>query len=153
MPSFIDTFWSDDLQSGLDVLFSRLYHGCDQCDLYIQMFASRMQYEVGYGKQLAGIRTNIDGLDTVMHSNSTEDPNTGDKSDESHSDNKKGRWEPTTVVALSGMLDQMVVEGKQHIMIASNIETMVLQPFSKWCTEHRERVKFSESLLSKNVKK
>lgn len=152
MPSFIDTFWSDDLQSGLDVLFSRLYHGCDQCDLYIQMFASRMQYEVGYGKQLAGIRTNIDGLDTVMHSNSTEDPNTGDKSDESHSDNKKGRWEPTTVVALSGMLDQMVVEGKQHIMIASNIETMVLQPFSKWCTEHRERVKFSESLLSKNVK-
>ena len=36
--------------------------------------------------------------------------------------------------------------------IADNIETIVLQPFSKWCTEHEQRVKFSESTLQDKLK-
>ena len=39
-----------------------------------------------------------------------------------------------------------------HLNIADNIETIVLQPFSKWCTEHEQRVKFSESTLQDKLK-
>lgn len=36
--------------------------------------------------------------------------------------------------------------------IADNIETIVLQPFSKWCAEHEQRVRFSESTLQDKIK-
>ncbi|KAL3240136.1 GTPase-activating protein RGD2 RNJ42_05179 [Nakaseomyces bracarensis] len=150
MPSFVDTFWSEDLQSGLDVLFKRLYHGCDQCDLFIQMFASRMQYEVAYGRQLVGIPGNVDGLADVIR----DSKEVSNVSKNRFSDDQVISEEVSvsTVRALEGMLEQMSIEGNQHLTIASNIETLVLQPFSKWCTDHRERIKFSDKLLSKNVK-
>lgn len=161
MPSFVDTFWSEDLQSGLDVLFKRLYHGCDQCDMFIQMFASRMQYEVAYGRQLAGIHGNIDSLADVIRDskavsnisknrfNMEEEQYNGDSKDNDQSGTEVN---VSTMRALEGMLEQMSIEGNQHLSIATNIEGLVLQPFSKWCTDHRERIKFSDKLLNKNVK-
>lgn len=117
MLSFCDYFWSEDLVSGLDVLFDRLYHGCEQCDLFIQLFASRMQFEVSHGRQLFGIEAGMDNLKAVQ-----EDEDEG----------------VTVSRALRGILQEMSQEGTHHLTIASNIESLVLQPFSKWCIEHRK---------------
>lgn len=124
MPSFSDSFWSDDLSTGLSVLFANLYKGCDQCDSFIQLFASRMQFEVAYGRQLCGTGSGIDVVDTSN----------------------------TTSNALAHIIKQMEVEGDQHLTIASNIELLVLKPFSKWCKDHKERIKYSETILMDNVK-
>lgn len=83
-----------------------------------------MQFEVAYGRQLCATRV---GVDTVDTSN-------------------------TTSTALSNIIKQMEVEGDQHLSIASNIELLVLKPFSKWCKDHKERIKYSETILMDNVK-
>lgn len=128
MPNFADSFWSEDLASGLQVLFKELRNGCEECDMYIQLFASRMQFEVNYGRQLGGVSGDIDNLDSM-----------------------KGKAGITSVRALLGMTEQMVQEGKQHLAIASNIEGFVLQPFSRWCDDHRKRLEYSEKILMSNV--
>ncbi|KOG99776.1 GTPase-activating protein RGD2 [Saccharomyces eubayanus] len=130
MLSFCDYFWSEDLASGLEVLFDRLYHGCEQCDLFIQLFASRMQFEVSHGRQLFGIEAGMNNLKVVQ----------------------EDEQETVTVArALRGILQEMSQEGTHHLTIASNIESLVLQPFSKWCVEHRERIQYSEKTLLTNV--
>lgn len=128
MPNFADSFWSEDLVSGIQVLFEKLYDGCEECDMFIQLFASRMQFEVNYGRQLGGVSTGIDHLDKVKN-----DP------------------EVTTANALLSMTAQMVQEGKHHLSVASNIEAFILQPFSQWCDDHRKRVEYSEKSLKSNV--
>lgn len=128
MPNFADSFWSEDLLTGLQVLFKQLYNGCEECDMFIQLFASRMQFEVDYGRRLGGISSGIDHLDKVKN-----DP------------------EVSTASALVGMTTQVAQEGKQHLSIAANIETFVLQPFSQWCDDHRKRVEYSEKTLKGNV--
>lgn len=128
MPNFADSFWSEDLVSGLQVLFEKLYNGCEECDMFIQLFASRMQFEVSYGRQLGGVSAGIDHLDKV-------------KSDP----------EVSTANALLGMTAQMAEEGKHHLSVASNIESFILQPFSQWCDDHRKRVEYSEKTLKSNV--
>lgn len=128
MPIFADSFWSDDLSSGLKLLFEKLYQGCEQCDLFIQLFASRMQFEVTYGRQLGGIKSGVDHLEKF-----SSDP------------------EATILSSLHEIIDHTSQEGNQHLAIASNIETLVLAPFSNWCADHRKRVEYSEKMLKSNV--
>ncbi|GAV54774.1 hypothetical protein ZYGR_0AS00970 [Zygosaccharomyces rouxii] len=128
MPLFADSFWSDDLDSGLKVLFEKLHQGCEQCNLFIQLFASRMQFEVSYGRQLGGIRQGVDNLDKFANDS-----------------------EATILRSLHGIIENTSLEGNQHLMIASNIEQLVLTPFSKWCHDHRKRVEYSEKILKANV--
>ncbi|EDO18836.1 hypothetical protein Kpol_1023p5 [Vanderwaltozyma polyspora DSM 70294] len=129
MPGFVDNFWSEDLTTGLDVLFERLYHGCEQCNSFIQLFATRMQYEVAYGRQLYGVGGDIDNLDVTGR-----DPNVSIER------------------ALQTMVKSISEEGEAHLTIASNIESLILRPFSKWSNDHRERVKYSEKLLKSNAR-
>lgn len=128
MPIFADSFWTEDFTSGLDVLFKKLYDGCEECDMFIQVFASRMQFEVGYGRQLGGIKQGIDNFERI-----------------------ESNLEVSTTRALHGLINQTSNEGNHHLVIASNIETLVLQPFSKWCDDHRKRVEYSEKTLKSNV--
>lgn len=128
MPIFADSFWSDDMSSGLRLLFEKLYQGCEQCDLFIQLFASRMQFEVTYGRQLGGIKGGVDNLDKF----STD-------------------AEATILSSLHEIIGHIAQEGNQHLVVASNIETLVLAPFSKWCADHRKRVEYSEKILKNNV--
>ncbi|QLG72904.1 hypothetical protein HG535_0D06130 [Zygotorulaspora mrakii] len=128
MPIFADSFWTADYTTGLNVLFEKLYDGCEECDMFIQVFASRMQYEVSYGRQLGSIKSGIDHVDRI-----DDDP------------------EVTTTTALKELIKQTSNEGSQHLAIASNIEAMALQPFSKWCNDHRKRIEYSEKTLKSNV--
>lgn len=127
MPSFADSFWTDDLTTGVEALFDRLRKGSEQNNLFIQLFASRMQFEVEYGRQLCCIRNGIDKIDTTGDSRSTLE------------------------AALEGMVVETIQEGNHHLAIATNIEATVLEPFSKWCTEHKQRIEYSEKILKNNV--
>lgn len=126
MPSFADSFWTDDLFTGVNTLFRKLYEGCEQNVLFIQLFASRMQYEVSYGRQLCKIRQNIDGYDEKAP-------------------------ELSINCALGGMVRTMEREGSEHLSIAADIEVTVLKPFSKWCEEHKQRIEYSEKTLKTNI--
>ncbi|AET37758.1 GTPase-activating protein RGD2 Ecym_1538 [Eremothecium cymbalariae DBVPG len=126
MPSFADSFWTDDSSTGVQTLFAQLHEGCNQNDLFIQLFASRMQYEVVYGRQLCNMRSGIDKFDAQKSTISN---------------------------ALNEIIDQMVQEGNHHLTIASNIEATVLTPFSKWSEEHRQRIEYSEKILNKSLTK
>lgn len=124
MPSFAESFWTPDLLNGIEKLFNKLYEGCDQNDLFIQLFASRMQYEVEFGKKLCEIKNGVDNFDALTSSANS---------------------------ALAGMMTQMVQEGNHHLTIASNIEETVLGPFTKWRKEHKQRVEYSEKILKTNA--
>ncbi|SCU83548.1 LADA_0C12090g1_1 [Lachancea dasiensis] len=127
MPSFTDSFWSKDFDAGVDQLFHELHKGCSQNALFIQLFASRMQYEVNYGRQLCSTISNIEGFPKELDSSLSLDS------------------------ALSRMASAMEDEGNQHLVIAADIEATVLRPFSKWCEEHEQRIDYSEKILKTNV--
>ncbi|SCU77240.1 LAFA_0A00430g1_1 [Lachancea sp. 'fantastica'] len=127
MPSFADSFWSEDLSTGVDHLFQELHRGGSQNALFIQLFASRMQFEVNYGRQLCSTTSNIEGFSDISGSDQS----------------------------LDGALNQMAIamekEGNEHLAIAADIEATVLRPFSQWCQEHSQRVEYSEKILKTNV--
>ncbi|SCU79242.1 LAME_0A07888g1_1 [Lachancea meyersii CBS 8951] len=127
MPSFADSFWSEDLSTGVERLFVELHKGCNQNALFIQLFASRMQYEVNYGRQLCNTTSNIEGY-----------------SDTSNSDQSVDN-------ALNQLATAMEKEGNEHLAIAADIETTVLRPFSQWCEDHEQRIEYSEKILKTNV--
>ena len=112
MPSFADSFWSDDFLSGLEILFKQLRDGCDRSDHFIQLFASRMQFEVSYGRQLCGIQKGVDNKHTEadLGISSVDD-------------------------ALIKIVKQTEIEGDRHLNIASSIQSLVLEPFSTWCCD------------------
>ncbi|CAH00417.1 GTPase-activating protein RGD2 [Kluyveromyces lactis] len=125
MPSFAESFWSPDFISGIEALFGKLHKGCDQNDLFIQLFASRMQYEVEFGRHLCNINKGVDEFDAL---------------------------DSTCNSSLAGMIGQMVEEGNHHLKIASTIEMTVLGPFTKWRQEHKQRVQYSEKILKTNAR-
>ncbi|SCU91145.1 LANO_0D10880g1_1 [Lachancea nothofagi CBS 11611] len=127
MPSFADSFWSDDFSVGIEQLFRELHKGCSQNALFIQLFALRMQYEVNYGRQLCKTTSSIEGLAAVANSTQSLD------------------------VALSQLVSVSEREGNEHLSIAADIEVTVLRPFSSWCEDHEGRVDYSEKILKTNV--
>ncbi|CAR25427.1 GTPase-activating protein RGD2 [Lachancea thermotolerans CBS 6340] len=127
MPSFSDSFWTDDLSAGIERLFEELHKGCNQNVLFIQLFASRMQFEVNYGRQLCKTTSSVEGLSATTGSLFSLD------------------------IALNHVADAMEEEGRAHISAAADIETTVLRPFSAWCDDHEQRVSYSEKILKTNV--
>lgn len=127
MPSFADSFWTEDLLTGVTRLFEELHKGCNQNVLFIQLFASRMQFEVNYGRQLCKTTASVDGLSSITGSDLSLD------------------------VALNNIAGAMEDEGNAHLSIAAEIETTILRPFSAWCEDHEQRVNYSEKTLVANV--
>jgi hypothetical protein len=54
--------------------------------------------------------------------------------------------------AFKGITEQMAKEGETHLTIGSNIRQMVIDPFSKWSADHRERVNYSQDILKNSLK-
>ncbi|CDR43897.1 CYFA0S13e00408g1_1 [Cyberlindnera fabianii] len=126
MPSFADSFWTPDYQTGLEVLFSKLHQGCTENEEFISLFTDRMQSELDYGHRLALLPTN-------------------------HPPSKSGfdKDEGASLKnSFKGISHEMSVEGETHLNIGHNIKTMVVDPFSKWSEEHRQRVEYSEEVLT-----
>jgi hypothetical protein len=54
--------------------------------------------------------------------------------------------------AFEGMVKETHESGKAHLKVATNLQTMVLNPFGKWVQEHAERVARSDKELTGKVK-
>ncbi|CCH41808.1 putative Rho-GTPase-activating protein 9 [Wickerhamomyces ciferrii] len=116
--------------SGIEILFTKLHQGCVENDEFIGLFTSRMNHELEYGKRLETLPD--------VHS-----PMKGgfDKDDGASLKN-----------AFKGLALEMGAEGESHEQIAFNIQRMVLDPFSKWSEEHKQRIDYSEKILKNTLK-
>ncbi len=54
--------------------------------------------------------------------------------------------------AFKGLALEMGNEGDSHLQIALNIKEMVIDPFSKWSQEHKQRIDYSEKILKSSLK-
>ncbi|CAK7909754.1 rho-GTPase-activating protein Rgd2p [[Candida] anglica] len=123
--SFADSFWTQDYESGFNVLFEQLYEGIYEDEDFIHLFTARMDSEHLYGTQLNSIST--------QKSASTRYNN------DDHVSSMKNSFQK--------MNENFGRQGDYHVQVASNIRQMVLEPFSQWCKEHKQRVEYSESTL------
>ncbi|ODV95706.1 hypothetical protein PACTADRAFT_3392 [Pachysolen tannophilus NRRL Y-2460] len=130
MPSFADSFWTNDYLSGIDILFGKLYQGCVENDEFVSLFTTRMECELQYGKGLSQI--------PLQHQ-----PNPSGFNKDDGASLKS---------CFLGLCNEMGGEGEYHIQVAQNIKLMVLDPFSKWSMEHKQRVQYSEKTLKTNLK-
>ena len=129
--SFAESFWTPDYELGFQQLFLQLNQGILENNDFVRLIERRMELEVVYGNSLETITTDCKPL------------------------NKRQLNEDfvsTIKNAYTKMNETFYKQGEYHLNIADNIETIVLQPFSKWCTEHEQRVKFSESTLQDKLK-
>lgn len=128
--SFAESFWSQDYELGIAVLFEQLKHGVVENDDFIQLFTRRMELEIVYGSQLEAIqnfRSTGKGLEV----------------DEYVSSIRNGFMK---------IKENFAQQGQYHNQIAANIEHLVVEPFARWSREHKQRVFYSESTLSDKQK-
>ncbi|ORY87547.1 hypothetical protein BCR37DRAFT_401536 [Protomyces lactucae-debilis] len=128
-PSFAESFWSEDYGTGLQKLFTKLRQGCTENEELIQLVKRRAEAEEYHGvtlQRMAGDAYKRDGF----------------QRDDGASVKR----------AFEGMVKETHESGKTHLKMATNLQTMVLNPFGKWAQEHAERVSRSEKELTGKVK-
>lgn len=125
--SFADSFWTQDYELGFKILFDQLGQGVKENEDFVTLFTKRMELELLYGSQLESIEKSI------IKSTSKRQAN-----DDYVSSIKN---------AYQKINENFTKQGDHHLQIASNIKVLVLDPFSKWCKEHKQRVEFSETTI------
>lgn len=124
--SFAERFWSHDYHLGFETLFNELYEGIKENDDFIQLFTKRMDAEHAYGSQLTNMGVSVR------------------KSSKRHTDND---YVSTIKNGYEKINENFAKQGLLHLEIAGNIKTLVLEPFLKWCSEHEQRVAYSELVV------
>ncbi|KAI5962911.1 rga8 [Candida theae] len=129
--SFAESFWTQDYNSGFQILFEQLNEGIRENDDFIDLFRKRMESEMLYGTSLKSISTNA----TPTSKRQTNDD-----------------YASTIKNVYSELHENFNKQGQHHLEIAENIETMVLNPFEKWSKEHEQRVGYSTSTINAKYK-
>ncbi|KAK6453855.1 uncharacterized protein RJT20DRAFT_131298 [Scheffersomyces xylosifermentans] len=130
--SFANNFWTQDYESGFKVLFDQLYQGVNENEDFVSLFVKRMESELLYGTQLEAI----------------EKANVRSSSSRQNNDD----YVSSIKNAYQKINENFSRQGELHLQIASNIKLMVLEPFTKWCKEHKQRVEYSESIINEKNK-
>ncbi|ODQ79614.1 hypothetical protein BABINDRAFT_161997 [Babjeviella inositovora NRRL Y-12698] len=130
MPTFSDSFWTPDYATGMATLFRKLHQGCVENDEYIRLFQSRSAIEGAYGNQLHTIPANHAPLKTGF-----------------------GRDDGASVKqSFLGIQAEIGHEGAYHQQVSENINVMILEPFGRWCDDHKKRVAYSEEVVQDAVR-
>ncbi|KAL8410020.1 hypothetical protein RB594_008206 [Gaeumannomyces avenae] len=130
MPGFSDSFWSNDYAAGLGVLFGKLQQGVIENRQVLTIARLRAESEEVYGQRLADIAPTVD---KVQGGFSRDDGATVRK-------------------AYEGVRTEMEEGAKNHKKIAQNIRDLVVNPFSRWCDAHEQRVQDSQDELQSRIK-
>ena len=146
MSGFANSFWSNDYAggkialsrrdstpvdiSGLGVLFGKLQQGVQENQQVLTIARMRAEAEELYGQQLAAIAPASDKIPG------------GFQRDDGASVRK----------AYEGVRTEMDEASKNHRKIASNIRELVVNPFSRWCEDHANRVQNSQDDLQTRIK-
>lgn len=129
--SFANSFWTQDYHLGYEVLFDELNEGIRENDDFIQLFTKRMDQEHSYGAALENL------------------PSSLKNSSRRHLDDD---YVSTIKNAYSKISENFSKQGTHHLEIAENIKSMVLDPFTKWCAEHEQRVGYLELVIVEEFK-
>ncbi|KAL2119217.1 hypothetical protein VTJ04DRAFT_6177 [Mycothermus thermophilus] len=130
MPSFADSFWSNDYAAGLGVLFGKLQQGVVENRQVLTIARMRAEAEEVYGQKLAEIAPAVDKIQGGF-----------------------GRDDGASVrKAYEGVRTEMEDAAKNHKKIAQNIRDLVVNPFSRWCDAHEARIQDSYEELQLRVK-
>ncbi|KAI5957182.1 rga8 [Candida jiufengensis] len=130
--SFAENFWSYDYNSGFQILFNQLKEGINENNDYIVLFKKRMESELIYGSSLQSIHSDIKPTSKRQFNDD---------------------YVSTIKNSFTKLQDNFSKQGDYHLVIAENIENMVLKPFEKWVGEHEERVDYSITTLNSKYKK
>ncbi|KAH6689524.1 rho-GTPase-activating protein [Plectosphaerella plurivora] len=130
MPGFDDSFWSADYAAGLGVLFGKLQQGVLENRQVLTMARMRAEAEEVYGQKLSDIAPTADRVQGGF-----------------------ARDEGATVrKAYDGVRIEMEDSAKSHKRIAQGIRDLVVNPFTRWCDAHENRVQGSQDELQTRIK-
>ncbi|KAK8041212.1 hypothetical protein PG994_014219 [Apiospora phragmitis] len=130
MPSFTDSFWTPDYAAGLGVLFSKLQQGVQEDRQVLTIARMRAEAEEAYGQRLGDIAPAADKIAG------------GFSKDDGASVRK----------AYDGVRTEMEDAAKNHKKIAQSIRDLVVNPFSRWCDAHEQRLQDSQDELQSRLK-
>lgn len=152
MPYFTDSFWSPDFKEAIQTLFEGLFQNCQQNELFITFFANKMELEVMSAKKMISNSNDLvkkcELLVPNAKSSSLKDSSVMMMKNDNRNDVINANTGYETLIVLN---QDLRVQGSQLLEIAELIETSVLQPFTKWCKEHKQRLEYSEKLLNDNI--
>src|SRR3984885_100810 len=147
MPGFADSFWSSDYAGGLGILFQKLQQGVTENQQMLMIASMRADAEELYSERLGDIASTIDR----MTGGFTRDDGASVRKVSAHiiisCDYAKLYFQ-----AYEGVRGEMVEATKNHQKIASNIRELVVNPFSRWCDAHAQRVQNSQDDLQSKIK-
>lgn len=129
--SFANSFWTHDYHLGYEVLFDELMEGVKENEDFISMFTKRMELEFQYGATLEQLPTAVKN------------------SSKRHADDD---YVSTIKNAYAKINENFSRQGSYHLEIGNSIQTMVLEPFLKWCAEHEQRVAYLELVVTEEYK-
>lgn len=116
--SFQDSFWTKDYIGGVQTVYDKLQQGINENQQVLNLVASRITIEEGYGQRLQSVRSSHYASKTGF-----------------------GRDEGATLKqAYEGMILDMSEEGYAHYRVASALDKNVRSPFAVWSDEHKQRV-------------
>lgn len=127
--SFADSFWSQDYELGFLVLFEQLEEGVKENEDFIELFRKRMDLENVYGAKLL-----------TVHGN-------GKSSRQQNED-----FVSTIKNTYEKISEAFAGESEFHLQVGANIDMRVIQPFSRWSTEHKQRVDYSKYTIAEKVR-
>ncbi|KAG7195917.1 uncharacterized protein KQ657_002303 [Scheffersomyces spartinae] len=127
--SFADSFWCQDYELGFLVLFNQLEEGIKENEDFVELFRRRMELENAYGNKLLMIQGN------------------GKSSRQKNDD-----FVSTIKNAYEKITEAFSDESEFHLQVGSNIDMRVIQPFSRWCLEHKQRVDYSKYIIFDKVR-
>ncbi|KAK2750130.1 hypothetical protein FQN57_004625 [Myotisia sp. PD_48] len=130
MPGFADSFWTPDYASGLSVLFSKLQQGVVENHQILAIARMRAYAEEQYSSKMGEIAPAVDRMTN------------GFARDDGASVRK----------AYEGIRSEMIEAERNHQKIASNIQDLVITPFSRWADQHELRILNSQEELQARLK-
>lgn len=129
MPGFAESFWSEDLSTGLTRLFSKLNQGIAENEEVLSLARRRAESEESHGARLQQIARDSFRKD-------------GFNRDDGASLRR----------AFESMVKETSESAQCHIKVATNLQQMVIKPFGRWTHEHAIRVQSSDKELHHKAK-
>ncbi|KAH6916179.1 RhoGAP and Fes/CIP4 domain-containing protein [Coprinopsis sp. MPI-PUGE-AT-0042] len=126
--TFTNSFWSQDYRHGLEVLFDKLEQGAQENDEVVAFIRNRARAEAALA-------------DVLINPSLTGKGGKGFDADEGAS----------LLVAFRGLQAESVAEGQHHKSIATELESLVADPFDAWAQGYKNRLRQQRSALIDNL--
>lgn len=127
---FSTRFWSSGYNDGLNQLYAKLNQGIIENGELLAVAQARADVEEAHGARLRAVASSLAPKKSGF-----------------------GRDDGATMrKAYEGILTQMAEEGRHHSHIADSIRSMVIDPYTTWTNQHKQRVEISRTELKRLVK-